>query len=114
MTDERLIQILGSVNGTAIDNDDGKPGEYIASICHQAARRLREHVIYQENLGKHLGAHIDEIHAPAPDDVIANSDDPRMHLTLANMQKFEPKWPGGVKQQLPLVVAQEAKTKARA
>jgi len=38
---ERLAQILASVNATAIDNDDGKPGETLAAVCHEAADRLR-------------------------------------------------------------------------
>ena len=40
-TVERLIDILLSVNPTAIDNDDGKPGEFLAEACHEAAEALR-------------------------------------------------------------------------
>jgi hypothetical protein len=40
-SDERLIQILTSVNATAIDNDGGKPGKHLAEVCRQAAERIR-------------------------------------------------------------------------
>lgn len=40
-SDERLIQVLASVNGTAIDNDSGRAGERLANVCHQAAERLK-------------------------------------------------------------------------
>jgi hypothetical protein len=38
---ERIIQILETVNATAIDNDGGKPGEFLADICREAAAELR-------------------------------------------------------------------------
>lgn len=54
MTDfstERLITILSSVNCTAIDNDRGRPGAYLADACHAAAKRLRElHLMEQKAL----------------------------------------------------------------
>ena len=39
---DRLITILASVNCTAIDNDRGRPGAYLADACHAAAKRLKE------------------------------------------------------------------------
>lgn len=38
---ERLITLLASVNGTAIDNDGGTPGEHIETLCHEAAERMK-------------------------------------------------------------------------
>lgn len=43
---ERLICLLESVNGTAINNDveAGRGvGDHIAELCREAAARLREH-----------------------------------------------------------------------
>ncbi len=39
---ERLIQLLETVNPTAVNNDDGKPGEFLAELCNEVAGRLRE------------------------------------------------------------------------
>jgi hypothetical protein len=39
---ERIIQLLESVNPTAVNNDDGKPGEFLAELCREAASRLRK------------------------------------------------------------------------
>jgi hypothetical protein len=39
---ERLIQLLETVNPIAVNNDDGKPGEYLAELCKEAADRLRQ------------------------------------------------------------------------
>jgi hypothetical protein len=39
---ERLICLLESVNADAVNNDDGKPGEFLAEVCHEAAARLKE------------------------------------------------------------------------
>lgn len=39
-TTERLIQLLENVNATAVNNDDGKPGELLAELCKEAADRL--------------------------------------------------------------------------
>jgi hypothetical protein len=48
-TTERLIQLLETVNAPvetvnapAVNNDDGKPGEFLAELCKEAADRLRE------------------------------------------------------------------------
>lgn len=41
-TTERLIQLLDSINATAINNDGGDPGEFIAALCREAAQRLRD------------------------------------------------------------------------
>lgn len=38
---ERLICLLESVNADAVNNDGGKPGEFLAEVCREAARRLR-------------------------------------------------------------------------
>lgn len=35
------IAELVTVNATAIDNDDGRPGEFLAELCREAADRLR-------------------------------------------------------------------------
>ncbi len=40
-TTERLIQRLETVNPTAVNRDDGKPGEFRAELCREAAERLR-------------------------------------------------------------------------
>lgn len=40
-TTDRLIQVLSSVNSEAIDADGGKPGEYLARHCREAADQLR-------------------------------------------------------------------------
>ena len=39
---ERIIQLLETVNATAVNNDDGKPGEFLAEPCREAGGRLRE------------------------------------------------------------------------
>lgn len=36
-TQERLINILSTVNATAVDNDGGRPGPHLAAVCRQAA-----------------------------------------------------------------------------
>jgi hypothetical protein len=41
-TTERLIQLLETVNPTAVNNDTGKPGEFLAELCREAAERLRK------------------------------------------------------------------------
>jgi hypothetical protein len=45
-TTERLIQLLETVNPTAVNNDDGKPGEFLAKLCKklckESADRLRK------------------------------------------------------------------------
>jgi hypothetical protein len=40
-TTERLIQLLETVNPIAVNSDDGKPGEFLAELCREAAERLR-------------------------------------------------------------------------
>ena len=35
-TTERLLQLLETVNATAVNNDDGKPGEFLAELCKKA------------------------------------------------------------------------------
>jgi hypothetical protein len=55
---ERLIGLLASVNATAIDNDSGKPGDFLAGLCHEAAERLREldHLVDQHRQAvEHIG-----------------------------------------------------------
>jgi len=48
---DRLITVLNSVNCTAIDNDEGRPGAYLAKVCHAAAERLKElHLVEQKAL----------------------------------------------------------------
>jgi hypothetical protein len=32
----------GDLNTTAVNNDDGKPGEFLAEPCREAGGRLRE------------------------------------------------------------------------
>jgi hypothetical protein len=39
---ERLIELLLTENPTAVNNDDGKPGGFLAKLCNGAADRLRE------------------------------------------------------------------------
>lgn len=60
-TTERLIDLLRTVNATAIDNDGGKPGELLAEICHEAAQRLREldahNKVRMEQISEFLNAH---------------------------------------------------------
>ena len=41
-TTERLIQLLETANATTVNNDDCKPGEFLAELCKEAADRLRE------------------------------------------------------------------------
>jgi hypothetical protein len=41
-TTERLIQLLETVNRTAVNSDDGKPGEFLTELCKEAANRLRD------------------------------------------------------------------------
>jgi len=41
-TTERIIQLLETANATAVNNDDGEPGEFLAELCKEAADRLRE------------------------------------------------------------------------
>jgi transposase len=48
-TDERLIQILTTVNATAIDNDGGKPGKHLAEVCRQAASRLQQLTTHRDD-----------------------------------------------------------------
>jgi hypothetical protein len=60
---ERLIQILQTVNPTAIDNDGGRPGEFLAEVCHQAACHLRS---YQALVAKE-GIKIKKITPPPRD-----------------------------------------------
>jgi hypothetical protein len=40
-TTERLIQFLETVNATAVNNNGGKPAEFLAEPCKEAADRLR-------------------------------------------------------------------------
>jgi hypothetical protein len=35
---ERIIQLLETVNATAVNNDDGKPGEFLAEPCTGGGR----------------------------------------------------------------------------
>jgi hypothetical protein len=37
-----LTQLLGTVNATTVNNDDGKPGEFLAELCNEAADRPRQ------------------------------------------------------------------------
>jgi len=37
-TIERLIQLLETVNPIAVNNDDGKPGEFLAELCREVRR----------------------------------------------------------------------------
>jgi hypothetical protein len=39
-TTERLIQFLETVNATAVNNDDGKPGEFLAELCRESSEPL--------------------------------------------------------------------------
>lgn len=48
---KRLIELLETVNATAVDNDHGKPGEFLAELCRESASRLRElEFHYQERM----------------------------------------------------------------
>src|SRR4029077_6114863 len=38
-TTERLIQLLETVHPTAVNNDDGRPGEFLAELCRESAER---------------------------------------------------------------------------
>ena len=40
-TTSRLIQLLETVNPTAVNSDDSKPGEFLAELCRETAERLR-------------------------------------------------------------------------
>jgi hypothetical protein len=38
-TTERLIQLLETVNPTAVNNDDDKPAAFLAELCRESAER---------------------------------------------------------------------------
>ena len=45
-TTERIIELLETVNRTAVNNDHGKPGEFLAELCREAADRpAHQHTI---------------------------------------------------------------------
>jgi hypothetical protein len=47
-TTARLIQLLETVNPIAINNDDGKPGEFLAELCRESADRpAHQHTIVE-------------------------------------------------------------------
>jgi hypothetical protein len=47
-TTERLIQLLETVNPTAVNNDDGKPGEFFAKLCRESAEGpVHQHTIVE-------------------------------------------------------------------
>lgn len=72
---ERLIQLLETVNAEAVNNDGGKPGEFLAGVCREAAVRLRElEFAYQERMeqvGEFLAAR-----GYSNGDTPADDDDP--------------------------------------
>ena len=39
-TTERLIQLLETVNATPINNEDGKPGEFLAELSRYPTRAV--------------------------------------------------------------------------
>ena len=41
-TTKRLIQLVETLNAIAVNNDDGKPGKFLAELCKKAADRLRD------------------------------------------------------------------------
>jgi hypothetical protein len=38
-TTKRIMELLETVNPTAVNNDDGKPGEFLAELCKEDADR---------------------------------------------------------------------------
>ena len=42
-TAERLIELLETINATAVNNDDGKPGEFLAKLCGGGRSPPRPH-----------------------------------------------------------------------
>lgn len=47
-TTERLICLLESINAEAINNDGGKPGEFVAEVCRESAAMLRTYHAHQD------------------------------------------------------------------
>ena len=56
---ERLIQLLASVNGEAIDNDGGKPGEFIEdntnTILERDPKFAAVYLVEKERLLRFMG-----------------------------------------------------------
>jgi hypothetical protein len=47
-TTKRLIQLLETVNQSAVNNDDSKPGEFLAELCGESAERpAHQHTIVE-------------------------------------------------------------------
>jgi hypothetical protein len=47
-TTERLIQLLETVNPTAVNNDDAKPGEFLAKLCREPAEQpAHQHTVVE-------------------------------------------------------------------
>ena len=56
-TTARLIQLLRSVNGEAVDNDGGAPGPFLEGLCREAADRLAELAQAGDALTPHRNDH---------------------------------------------------------
>jgi len=90
-TTERLIDLLETVNATAIDNDGGKPGEFLAALCREAAQRLRDlqkgqrFTTAQDRHVAELAAHVEELGPPL------RSFDDTFSATTVIMDKFFPR-----------------------